>query len=104
MTYRLRKRGVSAFMLALAVLLTTAFVAPSVANAAYRHRRLNWAQRHPTLTGVGAGVATHHALKVSAARKKARGQRLNWAERHPTLSGMGVGTATHHVIKKHTPQ
>jgi hypothetical protein len=56
------------------------------------------------MTGIGAGVATHHALKVSAARKKARGQKLNWAERHPTLTGIGAGTATRHIIKKHTPQ
>jgi hypothetical protein len=106
MTLRPQKRGLSAFVVALTLLFTTALVVPSVAPAAAatRHRKLNWAQRHPTMTGIGAGVATHHALKVSAARKKARGQKLNWAERHPTMSGIGVGTATHHVIKKHTPQ
>ena len=63
----------------------------------------SWVQRHPTATGLGAGVATHHMLKVSAARKKREHQKLNWAERHPTLSGLGVGVATHHYIKKHTP-
>jgi hypothetical protein len=106
MTVRPPKRGLTAFAAALALLFTVAFTVPSVgpAAAATQHKKLNWVQRHPTMTGIGAGMATHHALKVSAARKKARGQKLNWAERHPTLSGIGVGTATRHVIKKHTPQ
>jgi hypothetical protein len=92
-------------MVALALLFTTTFAVPSVSHAATptQHKK-NWVQRHPTLTGIGAAVATHHALKVSAARKKARGQKLNWAERHPTMTGVGVGTATHHIIKSHTPQ
>ncbi len=62
----------------------------------------NWVQRHPTATGIGAAIATHHALKVAAAKRKKRGQKLNWAERHPTLSAIGVGAATTHVIKKST--
>lgn len=72
--------------------------APVLAQA--RHH--SWVHRHPTLTGIGAGMATHHVLKVSASKKKARGQRLSWAERHPTLSGIGAAMATHHVIKKTT--
>jgi hypothetical protein len=109
MTLCRQKRGLAAFTVALALWFTTAFVVPSVARAApttttATHHKKNWVQRHPTMTGIGAGVATHHALKVSAARKKARGQKLNWAERHPTLTGIGVGTTTRHVIKKHTPQ
>lgn len=106
MIVRSRKRGFSAIAVALALLFTTALALPvaTPAAAATHHKKLNWVQRHPTMTGVGAAVATHHALKVSAAHKKARGQKLNWAERHPTLSGIGVGTATHHVIKKHTPK
>jgi hypothetical protein len=65
-------------------------------------KRHNLIQRHPTGTGVVAGMATHHALKVSAARKKRNHQRLSWAERHPTLTGIGAGLATRHVIKKNT--
>lgn len=64
----------------------------------------NWIQRHPTLTGIGAGVATHHALKVAARNAKLHHKHLNWAERHPTLSAIGVGAVTHHEIKKHTPR
>ena len=65
---------------------------------------LNIIQRHPTMTGIAAGVATHHALKVAAARDKARGKKLNFAERHPTLSGLAAGVAVHHEIKAHTPK
>ena len=62
----------------------------------------NWIQRHPTLTGIGAAVATHHALKADARRKKLHGQHLNFADKHPTLSAIGVGGVTRHEIKKHT--
>jgi hypothetical protein len=108
MTLCLQKRCLSAVALALTLWLTSACVAPSVAKAAppttattTQHKK-NWIQRHPTATGVGVGLATHHALKVSAARKKARGQKLSWAERHPTLTGIGAGATTRHMIKKHT--
>lgn len=63
---------------------------------------LNPVQKHPTMTGVAAGTATHHALKVSARHKKANGQHLNFAERHPTLTGIAAGLGTRHEIKKHT--
>ena len=61
--------------------------------------QLNAAQRHPTITGIAAGEATHHALKVSARHKKARHQRLSFAERHPTLSAIGAAAGTHHLLK-----
>jgi hypothetical protein len=80
----------------------TAFVIPVQSHAATTTHHKNWAQRHPTLTAVGAGIATHHALKVAARRDKARGKKLNWAERHPTMSAIGVGAVTHHIIKKTT--
>ena len=76
---------------------TLALTVPALAGHPH-----NFLQRHPTMTGIAAGVATHHALKVAAAHDKARGKRLNFAERHPTLSGLGVGVFTHHEIKKHT--
>lgn len=63
----------------------------------------NWVQRHPTATAIGAAALTHHALKVSAARKKRLHEKLNWAERHPTISAIVVGGVTHHEIKAHTP-
>jgi hypothetical protein len=105
MSLKPMKRSLAAVAVAASLLTPAVLLAPSAARAATTtvHKK-NWAQRHPTMTGVGAAWATHHALKVSAARKKRRGQKLNWAERHPTMSGIGVGTATHHVIKTHTPQ
>lgn len=102
MNLRSRKRAMSTGAAALTLLFVPMFVMPSVATA--KTRPTHWVQRHPTLTGIGAGVATRHMLKVSAARKKARGQKLNWAERHPTMTGFGVGATTRHIIKKHTPQ
>lgn len=99
------RRALFALIPLLLALFTLTLAAPSRAQvsptAASVHHK-NWVQRHPTLTGIGAGVATHHALKVSARNAKRRGQRLNWAQRHPTLSALGVGVATHHVIKKTT--
>ena len=72
--------------------------APALAQS-----HMNPIQRHPGATGVVAGVATHHALKVSAANAKAHHQKLNFAQRHPTMAGVGAAMATHHVIKSHTP-
>lgn len=59
-------------------------------------------QKHPTLSGVAAGVVTRAALKKSAAAKKKTGQKLSFAERHPTLTGIAAGVATRAVIKKTT--
>jgi hypothetical protein len=64
---------------------------------------LNPIQKHPTVTGMAAAAATHHALKVSARNRKAHGQKLNFAQRHPTLSAIGAGALTHHEVKAHTP-
>jgi len=64
----------------------------------------NVIERHPTMTGIAAGAATHHALKVAARNAQAHHKHLNWAERHPTLAGIGAGVATHHIIKSHTPR
>ncbi len=95
-TRRTRAAAVTASIVAALTLATTgAFVAPA-ANAQ------NVIQRHPTATGAAAGVATHHALKVSARNKKRRGRRLNFAERHPTLTGIGVALGTRHAIKSTT--
>ena len=77
-----------------------ALMAPALAQTPAR--RPNFIQRHPTMTGIGAGVATHHALKVAARNAKAHGKKLNFAERHPTLSAIGAGAVTRHEIKAHT--
>lgn len=84
-------------------LICAALTMSTAAFAQVTHKK-NWVQRHPTMTAIGAGVATHHYLKVKAQRDKMAGKKLNWAERHPTLSAIGVGVATHHIIKKTTPK
>ncbi len=79
---------------------TLALMAPAFAQVPAHHP--NFIQRHPTMTGIGTGMATHHALKVAARNAKMHGKHLNWAERHPTLSAIGVGAMTRHEIKAHT--
>lgn len=103
----LARRSVAALLAAL-MFIGVAFtpVLSSRAGAAPTptHHKKNWVQRHPTLTAIGAGVATHHMLKVAAKNAKKHGKKLNWAERHPTLSAVGVGVVVHHEVKKHTPK
>lgn len=96
MTIRNRKSLLALIPAALAMAVPTLAQAPMAAH------HPNVIQRHPTATGVAAGVGVHHALKVSAANKKAHHQHLNFAERHPTISGLGAAMATRHVIKHHT--
>jgi hypothetical protein len=78
---------------AMAAALTMTGVIPAFAQ-------LNTVEKHPTMTGIAAGVATHAALKRAAANAKAHHKKLNWAERHPTLTSLGAGMATHHYLKK----
>lgn len=99
MTIRTRKATLALLPATLALL---APVTASFAQMATPMHRPNVIQRHPTLTGIGAGLATHHALKVAARNRKMHGQKLNFAQRHPTLSGIGVGAATRGVIKART--
>lgn len=94
MTIRTSKAVLALIPAALALLAPASF-----AQVAHKP---NFIQRHPTATGFGAGIATHHALKVAARNAKAHGQKLNFAERHPTMSGIGAGVFTHHEIKAHT--
>lgn len=79
-------------MAAIAAALTLVGVVPAFAQ-------LNGVERHPTATGVAAGIATHMALKRAAANAKAHGKHLNFAERHPMMSSIGAGIATRHYLK-----
>jgi hypothetical protein len=79
---------------------TLALLAPATFAQTAAHP--NVIQRHPTATGIAAGMATHHALKVAARNRKMHGQKLNFAEKHPTMAGIGAGVFTRHEIKKHT--
>ena len=94
MTFRTRKGAFALIPVALTLLASTAF--------AQTTHKPNFIQRHPTMTGIGAGLATHHALKVAARNAKMHHQHLNFAERHPTMSALGAGMITRHEIKAHT--
>jgi hypothetical protein len=92
-----RSRNLAA---ALAAVTTVAACAAAPGAAwAQSKKPLNAAERQPTLTGVAAAGATHHALKASARAKKRSGRHLSFAERHPTLTAIGAGAATHHALK-----
>ena len=97
MILRTRKGALALIPAALALLAPATFAQ----NAAPAHRP-NFIQRHPTMTGIGAGLATHHALKVAARNAKLHHRKLNFAERHPTMSAIGAGAITRHEIKAHT--
>ena len=94
MTIRTRKAALALIPAALALLAPASF--------AQMAHHPNLIQRHPTATGVAAGLATHHALKVAARNAKLHHKKLNFAERHPTMSGIGAGLFTRHEIKAHT--
>ena len=48
--------------------------------------------KHPTMTGMAAGMAAHHMAK-----KHGHGM----MHRHPMITGMAAGMAAHHMAKKH---
>jgi len=97
MIIRSRKTVLALIPAALALMAPASF-----AQMATPAHRPNFIQRHPTMTGIGAGLATRSALKASARNAKMHGQRLNFAQRHPTMSGLGAGVFTRHEIKAHT--
>ena len=97
MILRTRKGALALIPVALALLAPATFAQ----TTAHAHQP-NFIQRHPTMTGFGAGLATHRALKISAQNAKLHHRKLNFAERHPTLAGIGAGTVTRHMIITHT--
>lgn len=97
MSIRTRKAAFALIPLAMTLLAPVTH-----AQTAAPVHKPNFIQRHPTATGFAAGVATHHALKVSARNAKLHHQKLNFAQRHPTMSGIGAGLFTRHEIKAHT--
>lgn len=67
---------------ALALLTATALV-PSV--------QANPLTKHPTATGVGAGLVAHHMAK------HAHGGIMH---KHPVMTGVAAGVVAHHMAKK----
>ncbi len=68
---------------ALALLTATAIVPAAQANPF---------TKHPTATGVGAGMMAHHMAK------HAHG---GFMHKHPMMTGVGAGMIAHHMAKKH---
>lgn len=95
-------RHTSALLAALVAVPALTVTIPSAYAQATRQNRPNIVQRHPTATGIAAGIGTRALLKRSAAAKKRRGQRLSFAERHPTLTGIGAAIGTRAVVKSTT--
>jgi len=63
-------------------------------------KKKNFAQKHPTMTSVAAGVAAYKVAKKTGQNRAARGGKKNFAQRHPIMTGIGAAMATKHVIKK----
>ncbi len=89
--------SVRALTALLALILLVGLVPMSVAQAPHKK---NFAQRHPTMTSIGAGYAAYKAAKITGKNRARVGRKKNFAQRHPILTGMAAGMATHHMIKK----
>ncbi len=68
---------------ALTLAVSTAFLAPAQAGLMHKH---------PTATGIGAGLAAHHMAK------HAHGGLMH---KHPIMTGVAAGAIAHHMAKKH---
>lgn len=62
-------------------------------------KKKNFAQRHPTLTGVAAGVAAYKVAKKTGKNRAAAGGKKNFAQRHPVMTGIATGMVVHKVAK-----
>ena len=62
-------------------------------------KKKNFAQKHPTLTGVAAGVAAYKIAKKTGKNRAAVGKKKNFAQRHPVITGVATGMAVHKVAK-----
>ena len=62
-------------------------------------KKKNFAQRHPTMTGVVAGVAAYKIAKKTGKNRVAHGGKKNFAQRHPMMTGVATGMAVHKVAK-----
>lgn len=73
----------NALLAALALATPAFFVAPVQASIFHKH---------PTMTGIAAGIAAHHEAKVHG---------HGVMHRHPIMTGMAAAMAAHHMAKKH---
>ena len=68
-----------------AVALAVPVFAQTPAQAGFMHK-------HPTMTGMAAGMAAHHMAKTHG---------HGMMHKHPMMTGMAAGMAAHHMAKKH---
>jgi hypothetical protein len=98
------RNRVVALLLAFAIVLSIAgpgLSGPAIAQQPPPvHRKKNFIQRHPTLTGVAAGVTAYKVAKKTGQNRKMHGKKLNFAQRHPVLTGVAAGAAARHYAKK----
>lgn len=99
---RLLRVWTLALMLAMAIGMMGATGVRSTAWAQTTHKKVhkNFAQRHPTMTSIGAGYAAYKVAKVTGKNRAMHGGKKNFAQRHPFLTGVAAAGVTHHYIKK----
>jgi hypothetical protein len=62
-------------------------------------KKKNFAERHPTMTGVAAGMASYKVAKQTGKNRAAAGGKRNFAQRHPMMTGIATGMVVHKVAK-----
>ena len=62
-------------------------------------KKKNFAERHPTMTGVAAGMAAYKVSKRTGKNREAMGGKKNFAQRHPVMTGIATGMVVHKVAK-----
>lgn len=92
-----------ATLMALVFCVSAACAVPTAAlaqAASSTTKKKNFAERHPTVTGVAAGVAAYKVAKKTGKNRKMAGQKRNFAQRHPVLTGVATGVTVRHYAKK----
>lgn len=73
-------------------ILIPAALALLTASALVPAAQANPFKKHPTATGIGAGLAAHHMAKHASG---------GMMHKHPVMTGIGAGVVAHHMAKKH---
>ena len=94
-----RKRQVGALAAVLVVL--TAATVPVLPAAAQTVHQRTFAQKHPTATGLAAGVGAYALAKKTGKNRARAGRHRNFVQKHPVLTGIATGMVVHHYAKKH---
>lgn len=82
-----------------AISLPAGVMAQSGTTRSTAVKKKNFAQRHPTMTGIAAGVAAYKVAKKTGNNRVAHGGKKNFAQRHPVMTGIATGMVVHKVAK-----